>query len=113
MIVLKDNNSISDNINNKYDYYYEIFSDNTPIGYGAIAKSNNDMLYMYLYEEYRGNNYGIKVFDCMVEKIKELGLEKLFIVIDNNNLPMKRIIAHKQNKVVLSGPTFKCYEISI
>ena len=113
MIVLKDNNSISDNINNKYDYYYEIFSDNTPIGYGAIAKSNSDMLYMYLYEEYRGNNYGIQVFDCMVEKIKELGLEKLFIVIENNNLPMKRIIAHKQNKIVLSSSNFKCYEISI
>ena len=113
MIVLKDNDIISDNINNKYDYYYDIFLDNTPIGYGAIAKKSNDMLYMHLYEKYRGNNLGIKVFDCMVEKIKEIGLDKLFVIIDNNNMPMKRIITHKQNKIVLSGSNFKCYEISI
>ena len=113
MIILKDNNSISANLNKKYDYYYEIFSDNIPIGYGAIANNNSDMLYMNIYEKYRGNNYGIQVFESMMDKVKELGLDKLFVIIENNNIQMNRIIAHKRFKIILQGSNFKCYEIKI
>lgn len=111
MIVLKPCNKIDDELPFEYEYYYEVYIDDKKIGLSAISTKGNDALYLFLFEEFRGNNYGTETFELLLEKFKELSINQIKLTIDNANIQMIRIIRHHDFKIVNSGEGFKTYEI--
>lgn len=111
MVVLQEN--INNEIKGKYDYYYEIYSDNTLIGFSSIRKDSNDMLYIYIHKNYRGNNLGNETFNKILQKFKELGINEISVIIDNNNIQMIRIINHHKFIIIGDYNNFKIYKLKI
>lgn len=115
MVVLKQSNSLDVEWKaiKEYDYYYKIYLNDILIGTAGISVNSDDMLYIYIDEKYRGNNLGKESFDKITQKFREFNIEKIKLVIDNNNIQMIRILNHYKHKIIISGQTFKYYEIGL
>lgn len=116
MVVLKESNN-SKNMNyivgQEYDFYYELYANNILVGEAAIRINSYDMLYIRIYDMYKGNNLGKEAFEGLMNKFRELNVDKISIIIDNSNIQMLRIVSHQKFKIINSGKNFKQYQVSI
>ncbi|MDD2435109.1 MAG: GNAT family N-acetyltransferase [Bacilli bacterium] len=116
MIVIKQSNVINEEKNkiaSKYDFYYNIFNDDVCVGYAAISINSNDMLYIYIIDEYRGNHFGKEVFNELLKEFKKYDVSKINIMVDSKNIQFKRIISHKQAAIVHRNSKLELYEVKI
>lgn len=111
MIVLKQSEFIPMNNNLIYDFYYKVFNDDKCIGYACISINSNNMLYMFIDNKYRGFNFGNILFDLLIKEYKKYNIKKISIVIDKDNIQMRRIISHKKNFRVIGNINFEIYEL--
>lgn len=71
---------------------YEMYYFNVPIGYGTINKDNENLLTVYVKEEYRGKGYGKKMFHHLLKNAMDMGYEDVNIIVENENVPMIKIL---------------------
>lgn len=116
MVILKSNNSVSSIFLERhveYDFYYEILLNNTMIGISAISKKSNNMMYIYIKPEYRGNNYGKEAFNLLINEFRKLNINVISLEIEKNNTQMLRILEHEKYKIIRSSFDFNFYEMNI
>lgn len=84
-------------INGNVDIYFLKDSD-ILLGYGFINKSiENNIIYIYVYEEFRGNGYGSRLFKYLYDELKREGIEEVVFTIDNSNTRFISIITKYDN----------------
>lgn len=116
MVTLKSNNSVSIIFLERhveYDFYYEIFLNNVVIGISAISKKGNNMMYIYIKPEYRGNNYGKEAFNLLINEFRKLNIDVIYLEIEKNNTQMLRILEYEEYKIIRNSFDFNFYEIHI
>lgn len=104
---------VQEDLSSKYDFFYNVYLENILIGNAGIKISSDNMLYIYIKEEYQGNNFGKETFEFLIEKIKSMSKNKVLIQVNNDNIQMLRIINHYKYKIVYSANDIKCYEIGL
>ncbi len=77
MVLIKDIEKPYYKIQGEYDFYYEIYSDDILVGVAAIGRKSANMLYILIYEKYRGNGFGKEAFKILLQKFKELNINKI------------------------------------
>lgn len=56
------------------------------LGYGIINERLKDnIIYIYVYNEYRSNGYGSIIFKYLYDVLKGKGIKELLFTIDSNN----------------------------
>lgn len=114
MITLKEKKISNDPIfNNKYDLYYDLYHENTLVGEAQIKSSGTNMVYINIYEKYQGNNYGKETFETLLQVFRSMNINKIHVIIDNDNIRMIRIISHYKNMILENYKDFKKYEVCI
>ena len=74
-----------------YKYIYKMVKDEKVIGYGTINKDQENVIYIYIQEEYRGNGYGKILFHKMIEETKKEGIREIKLIFKRNNIQMLKI----------------------
>ena len=109
---LVEDSKIADKINtsSKYEKYYKIMRKDYLLGYCAINTKGNDMLYLHILDLYQGNEIGTYIFKHIINKFKELGVNRVSMKVLKTDLVIQRIISHYKNIVKNTGK-YNLYEI--
>ena len=75
-----------------YEYIYKLVKDDKIIGYGAINKDRQNLIYIYIEEGFRENGYGKLLFSKMIEEAKRLGYKEVKVRFRYNNIQILRIV---------------------
>lgn len=80
------------NIDGDIEVYF-LKDDNKLLGYGLINRDvKENMIYIYIYEEYRGNGFGSKLFGYLYNGLKNSEIKELLFTIDKSNTRFISII---------------------
>ena len=90
MIELVECNERIDTID--YEYCYKLVKDDKEIGLCTINKNKQNVLYIFIRKELRGNGYGKILFSKMVDKLKELGYKDASLIFSKTNIPILKIV---------------------
>lgn len=91
----------------EYTNYYSIYDDNKCIGFSAINKDSNSMIYIYVEPNYRGNGFGTKMFSEMVKLFDD----SIILTVETNNVVMNRIINHYNPIINFKNSDMCIYQI--
>lgn len=75
-----------------YKSIYKMIKDEKVIGYGTINKDQENVIYIFIQEEYRGNGYGKILFHKMIEETKKEGFKEIKLKFERNNIQMLKIV---------------------
>lgn len=78
------------------------------IGYSRINDLEEDNIFVYILEEYRGNGYGKELFKLSFEKIEK---NEIFLNVSKQNIQMRKIIENNQNIKIINEPKYIKYVI--
>jgi len=80
-------------INDKTCIYAFCLKDNDIVlGYGKILNDKNNPLEVYVYEKYRSNGYGTKIFLYLIDVLKNAKYKDIILTINKENISMISII---------------------
>ena len=77
-----------------FEIFYELKDDNKTIGFSAFRKNNENPIYIFIKNEYRGNGHGKFLFSQMFEKLKDLDFDEFIFTFDKKNIPLLRILEY-------------------
>ena len=97
----------------KYDYCYKLVKDNQPLGFGTINKDKENLLFIFINKEQRGNGYGKVLFSKMLEETKNIGYDEVKITFSKENAPMLKIAENSGGKQILEDEDSIKYEFSL
>lgn len=75
-----------------YKKIYKLVKDDKIIGYGTINKDIENLVYIFIEENSRGEGYGKLLFSKMLEKVRIEGFKEIRLVFRRNNIQMLKII---------------------
>lgn len=75
-----------------YDFLFKLVKDDKTIGYGTINKDKENLIYIYIEEDFRGNNYGKFLFLKMIEEIEKLGYKEIKVKFPKENIQMLKVV---------------------
>lgn len=76
-----------------FDSVYEFTKDDIPIGIGAISKTQENQIYIFIKNELRGMGYGKILFSKMLEEVKKLGYTEVkFEFFKKNTKILKTVV---------------------
>lgn len=103
------NNELKDKYKSigEYTNFYSIYEDNNCIGYSAINKDSNSMIYVYVEPNYRGNGFGTKMFKEMVKLFDN----DIILSVEVNNVIINRIINHYNPIINFKNSDMCIYQI--
>ena len=78
------------------------------IGYSRINDVEEDNIFIYIKEEYRGNGYGKELFRLSFEKMQK---NEIILNISKQNIQMQKIIENYQNIKIINEPKYIKYAI--
>ena len=116
MVEIVQNNNIKEKINLEnanFDLYYDILNDDNKIGFAAISFDSNNMLYIFINEKNRGYGFGKEAFDKLIGEFLKYNISKINIMINSNNIQMKKIVYHKNIKLNFKNSNIELYELKI
>ena len=92
--IRKTDDYIKKNVNQNNDIIemYDLLLDDKVIGYSTINNDINNVLSLYINEDYRGNGYGKAFFEKMLIELKKNGHKEIILMFSKHNFIMKRII---------------------
>lgn len=71
---------------------YELTNNNETIGFGTINKDNNNLLSVYIKDEYRGNGYGTELFNNLLSHARNMGYNDAKLTVSKHNTPAIKMI---------------------
>lgn len=74
------------------DNYYFFKNEQDLLGFAKINYLKNPDIYLFIFEEKRGNGYGNALFSKVLEKLKENKIRSFEVVIPLKNAIMARIL---------------------
>lgn len=83
-------------------------NDEKIIGYSRINNAEEDDVFIYIKEEYRGNGYGKELFKLSFEKMQK---NEIILNISKQNIQMQKIIENYQNIKIINEPKYIKYAI--
>lgn len=83
-------------------------NDEKIIGYSRINNAEEDDIFIYIKEEYRGNGYGKELFKLSFEKMQK---NEIILNVSKQNIQMIKIINSYKNKEILNNPKYIKYGI--
>ena len=75
-----------------FDKCFKLLKDDRPLGVGTINKDDENLIYIYIKQELRGNGYGKILFSKMMEEAKKEGYQEVKVTFPKDNVPMVKII---------------------
>lgn len=81
---------ILDTVN--YEFIYKLVKDNKIIGYGTINKDKENIMYIFIENELRGNGYGTLLFSKMIQEVKNIGYKEARVIFGKENIQMLKIV---------------------
>ena len=91
----------------EYTNYYSIYEDDKIIGFSAVNKDSNNMIYVYVEPHYRGNGFGTRIFNEMVEMFKN----DIILTVETSNVIINRIISHYDPIINFKNTDICIYQI--
>lgn len=88
---------------------YVLKYDDKTIGYSRVNIANEDNIFIYILEEYRGNGYGKELFKLTLEKLEK---EEIVLNISKQNIQMQKIINGYKNIEIKNTPKYITYVIN-
>lgn len=83
-------------------------NDEKIIGYSRINNAEEDDVFIYIKEEYRGNGYGKELFRLTIDETEK---EEFVFNVSKQNIQMIKIINSYKNKEILNNPKYIKYGI--
>lgn len=74
-----------------YEDIYKLVKDDKIIGYGTINKDKENIIYVFIEQDLRGNGYGKILFSEMIKIIEKLGYKDVKIIFKRENIQMLKI----------------------
>ena len=102
------NNIHKNNFVGEYNNYYSVYNDDICIGCCGTNDDSNNMIYIYLDSEYRGNGLGTELF----KEVLDMFNDDIKITIQSNNIVMLRIIDHYNPMILLKNDEIGVYQIN-
>lgn len=78
------------------------------IGYSRINDLEEDNIFVYILEEYRGNGYGKELFKLSFENSPK---NEIILNISKQNIQMQKIIENYQNIKIINEPKYIKYAL--
>lgn len=78
-----------------YELIYKLVMDNRVIGYGTINKDKENIIYIFIENELRGNGYGKYLFSKMLQEVKNIGYKEAKVVFKTKNIQMLKIVKNE------------------
>lgn len=75
-----------------YEHLYKLVKNDKIIGYGTINKDIENLIYIFVAEEERSNQYGKFLFLKILEEIKKMGYKEAKIKFEKENIQMLKIV---------------------
>lgn len=92
--LVKVNEGLKPNIQlEEYHYCYKLVKDEETIGFGTINKNKENLLFVFISEENRGNGYGKILFEKMLQETKNIGHKEARVTFNKGNIPMLKIVS--------------------
>ena len=76
----------------EYEQCYKLVNDNETIGVGTINKDKENLLYIFVKQELRGNGYGKILFSKMIDEARKKGYEEVKLTFPRENIQMVKIV---------------------
>lgn len=75
-----------------YKNIYKLVKDDRIIGYGTINKDIDNLVYIFIEENSRGEGYGKFLFSKMIEEVKTEGFKDIRLIFNKDNIRMLKIV---------------------
>ena len=75
-----------------FDKCFQFIKDDRPLGVGTINKDKENLIYIYIKQELRGNGYGKVLFSKMMEEAKKEGYQEVKVTFPKDNIQMVKIV---------------------
>ena len=75
-----------------FDQCFKLLKDDRPLGVGTINKDEENLIYIYIKQELRGNGYGKILFSKMMDVAKKKGFEEIKLTFPKDNIQMVKIV---------------------
>lgn len=75
-----------------FDKCFQLIKDDRPLGVGTINKDKENLIYIYIKQELRGNGYGKVLFSKMMEEAKKEGYQEVKVTFPKDNIQMVKIV---------------------
>ena len=75
-----------------FDKCFKLVKDDKPLGVGTINKDKENLIYIYIKQELRGNGYGKILFSKMMEEAKKEGYQEVKVTFPKDNVRMVKIV---------------------
>ena len=78
------------------------------IGYSRINDLEEDNIFVYIIEEFRGNGHGKELFKLSFEKLPK---DEIILNVSKQNIQMQKIIENYQNIKIINEPKYIKYAL--
>ena len=75
-----------------YEIIYKLVKDDRVIGYGTINKDKENLIYIFIENELRGNGYGKFLFSKIINEVKNIGYKEAKVAFERENMQMLKIV---------------------
>lgn len=75
-----------------YEQCYKLVEDDKTIGAGTINKDKENLMYIFVKQELRGNGYGKILFSKMLDEAKKIGYKEIPLTFPKENIQMVKIV---------------------
>lgn len=76
----------------KFEKCFKFEKDGRTLGVGTINKDKENLIYIYIKQELRGNGYGKILFSKMMEQAKKEGHQEIKVTFPKDNIQMIKIV---------------------
>lgn len=114
MIFYKIDNKVLNDFNLKEnDNAYILENEKNIIGYGIITFDSNNIIEIFIKEEFRGNGYGKYLFGKMLEELKKENYKDIKLTIKKENYRIKNIITFYDGKQLYTNEQEEAYILEL
>jgi len=75
-----------------YEKCFKLVKDGKKIGIGAINIDKENLIYIYIKQELRGNGYGKFLFSKVLDEVKKSGNREARLAFSKDNIQMIKIV---------------------
>ena len=111
MIKLVENKEESNSKMKDSQYFYEFQKDNNTLGWATINKDDENKLYIFIDENFRGNGYGKLLFSEMMKELRNKDYKQFKVIFNKENIPMLKIV--EDNNGLQIGADTKLFKFEI